>query len=123
MNSLRLFLQDEETGRAVEVAGSYDVLGDPRARQQVQEMDPPEITENPPAGTVAGTLERLAALHGRRIRLVQRAEALIEVRAPRDLEVLEERPCHIELIPAHQEAIVGRADVVEDPRKKFDTPK
>ncbi|KAL1418504.1 hypothetical protein MTO96_025888 [Rhipicephalus appendiculatus] len=114
--------QDEETGRAVQVAGSYEVLGDRRARQQAQEVDPPETSGNSPAGTAVETLERLAALHGRRIRLVQRAEAPIEVHAPRDLQVVGRRPCRIHLISANRQAIVGHAGVVEDLLSAFEYP-
>ncbi|KAL1418502.1 hypothetical protein MTO96_025886 [Rhipicephalus appendiculatus] len=114
--------QDEETGQAVQVAGSYALLRDRRARQQAQEVDLPDVSGNSPAGTAVETLERLAALHARRIRRVQRAEALIEVRAPRDLEVFGEGPCRIQFIPIYHPAILGRAIAVEDPRK-FHIPK
>ncbi|KAL1418507.1 hypothetical protein MTO96_025891 [Rhipicephalus appendiculatus] len=111
---IRLLLQDDETGQTVEVSGSYEVLGDRCARQQAHEVDPPEISGNSRAGTAVETLERLAALHGRRVRLVQRAEAPTEVRAPRDLEVLVQRPCRLEFLPAYEEAILGRGGAVGD---------
>lgn len=108
--------QDEETGRALQVAGSYEVLGDHGAGQQAQEVDPPEIIGSSPAGNVVETLERLTALRARRIRLTPRAEAAIEVRAPRDLQVSVNSPCHIDVNPDYQQAIVGRAGATEDPQ-------
>ncbi|XP_049274202.1 uncharacterized protein LOC119401999 [Rhipicephalus sanguineus] len=108
--------QDEETGRAVQVAGSHEELGDSHAPQQAQAVDPPEIIGISHAGTVVETLERLTALHARRIRLTQRAEAVIEVHAPQDLKVLVQKPCHIKFIPVYQQAIVGSAGTAEDPQ-------
>ncbi|KAL1485854.1 hypothetical protein MTO96_031710, partial [Rhipicephalus appendiculatus] len=115
MNSLRLLLQNEETGQAMEVGGPNEVLDDQLARQQSQGPDPHETTASSPAGTVVHTLERLVALHARRVRLVQRAGPPIQVQMPRGLEVWVQRQCRVEFIPSYRQAIVGLAGAAENP--------
>ncbi|KAL1466249.1 hypothetical protein MTO96_026819 [Rhipicephalus appendiculatus] len=103
--------EEGEKGTERNVSGCYRVLR--HSRQQAQEVDPPETTG--PIATVIENVVRLTATE-RRIRLVQRDEAPIRVHAPRDLNVSMQKPCHLELTPADQEAIAGAAAAAEDPR-------
>lgn len=103
--------RDEETAQALEAGGSFQVSQKRCAKQQ--DVDRPKITQISPA---FATLERLTTFNARKMRRVERSEALIQVCTPQGLRVKVKRPCDLEFRAFNGQTIVGLAGAAENPR-------